>query len=316
MWAILVGAAIIVVLIGASFAGGYYFFGYVFRRKADDTVIKKLIKATEYTGSAHQEAAKKGLELMKTLPHEDAYAFSKDALKLHGHLFCFEEHPKKFILGMHGYKSKSLNEFAPYIAFYRSIGFSMLLPDNRAHGESEGKYVGMGNLDRLDCIQWAEYLVNRFGPDIQIILHGISMGGATVLSAAGEQELPKQVIGVISDCAYTSLKDEFKHGMHELFHLPTFPCIRICEKICRKKLKFNFTKNSPIEQVQKAKVPILFVHGNKDTVVPHWMGHILCDRCKVKKRLLTVEGANHAQSIAVSPVEYHEAIKSFFGIGA
>ena len=92
------------------------------------------------------------------------------------------------------------------------------MPDNRAHGESEGTYIGFGWLDRLDCIQWIHKMKEYFDKDLQIVLHGISMGSATVLMASGE-ELPSDVKCIISDCGFTSVLDEFEHELKQA-HIP------------------------------------------------------------------------------------------------
>ena len=254
------------------------------------------------------------MKLMKTLPSEDAYITSRDGLKLHAYMFPAEQGTKKFVLGIHGYRSYSRPEYAPYIEFYRSLGYSMLLPDDRAHAPSEGEYVGFGVLDRLDCVDWAKYLVKTYGEDVEILLHGVSMGGATVLAASGEADLPSQVKGIVSDCGFTSAWDVLSFQMKEMMHLPVQPLLPQVEKICQKKAGFNFHEYEPIEQVKKAKVPILFVQGAKDEMVPAHMAQELYDACPTEKRLLMVEEAAHGESIAFSPEEYHAAICELFDI--
>ena len=60
--------------------------------------------------------------------------------------------------------------------------------DQRAAGESEGKYIGFGVLESRDCCLWAQYIAKRFGPDQKIILAGLSMGASTVLMATAHHE--------------------------------------------------------------------------------------------------------------------------------
>ena len=69
--------------------------------------------------------------------------------------------------------------------FIKTRGYSVLLPDLRASGKSEGKYIGMGWLDRADIKRWVEYINNNY-PNKKIILYGVSMGAATVMMSAGE----------------------------------------------------------------------------------------------------------------------------------
>lgn len=94
--------------------------------------------------------------------------------------------------------------------------------DERAHGKSEGTYIGFGCLDRNDAKQWMEYMVERLGEDCELMLHGISMGAATVLMSTG-LNLPKQVRAAVSDCAFTSAWEVFSHVLRSMYHMPAFP---------------------------------------------------------------------------------------------
>ena len=185
---------------------------------------------------------------------------------------------------------------AYYIKFYHDLGFHILLPDNRAHGESEGTYIGFGWLDRLDCIQWIHQVKDYFHKDLQIVLHGISMGSATVLMASGE-ELPDDVKCIISDCGFTSVLDEFKHELHQR-HIPASLVLPTATLLSKKRVGYSFKEASTIEQVKKSKTPTLFIHGDRDNFVPTYMVYDLYNACSADKDLLIVEGAGHA------PVSY------------
>ena len=284
------------------------------RRRKPGEGFNPAIDVSFYMNGPLRKVAADGVEYMKTLPHEDVYIRSEDGLKLHATLFPAEGQTKNFVIGIHGFQSHAWNEFAPHIAYYRSIGFSMLLPDDRAHGESEGRYVTMGVKDRRDCISWARYLVKRFGADTRILLHGVSMGGATVLSASGEQDLPKQVFGTISDCGFSSMKESFSCQIQSLYHIPPAFPVRVCQWYAKHKAGFDFMEARPIDQVRHAQVPILFVQGTEDCMVPKFMAEKLYEACSSEKLLLEVEHANHAESIAVDPDRYHAAIHQLFHI--
>lgn len=292
---------------------GKNFLGNLRHRKPGEKFNANIDISFYMNGPLHK-TAEQGLEYMKTLPREDVYITSEDGLRLHAFLFPSEGQQKNFVLGIHGFQSHALTEYAPYIEFYRSIGFGMLLPDDRAHGESEGSYVTMGVKDRRDCIAWAKYLSGRFGRDTRILLHGVSMGGATVLSASGEDDLPEQVFGTVSDCGFTSVSDSFSCQIQSLYHIsPVFP-VRVCQWYALHRAGFDFNEARPIDQVKHAKVPILFVQGKDDVMVPYTMAEQLYKACSAPKMLLEVEHANHAESIAVDPERYHQTIRSFFGI--
>lgn len=283
-------------------------FKFIFSKPSRSPKIPKY-----YIDTPHYKVSREGMKILKTLQSEDNYISSRDGLKLHAYMFPAEKPSKKFILGVHGYRSYSRPEYAPYTEFYRSEGFNMFLPDDRAHAPSEGEYVGFGVLDRLDCVDWAKYIVEKYGEDVEILLHGVSMGAATVLAASGETDLPPQVKGIISDCGFTSANEVLKFQLKNMAHLPASDKILPkVEKICKKKAGFDFHEYSAIDQVKNAKVPILFVQGKKDNMVPAHMAEDLYNACPTKKKLLMVQEAGHGESIAFAPEEYYRDIKEMF----
>ena len=108
----------------------------------------------------------------------------------------------------------------------------MLLADERAHGQSEGTYIGFGCLDRWDAVEWIRYLLGRFGQEQEIFLHGMSMGGATVLMASGLR-LPLQVKGIVSDCGFTSAWGGFTSVLNHMYHMPAFPILQISDRLVK-----------------------------------------------------------------------------------
>lgn len=285
-----------------------------FQRKNPGEKFTSDIDISFYVNGPLKKIAEKGVAYMNTLPHEEVYITSRDGLKLHATYFPPEDQSKNIVIGIHGFQSVAWNEYAPHIEFYRSCGFGMLLPDDRGHGLSEGKYITMGVKDRLDCVDWAKYVVQRFGEDAHILLHGVSMGGATVLSASGEEDLPEQVMGIVSDCGFSSVKEAFSYQIRSMYHMnPTF-IVKVCQWFAKNKADFDFMEARPIDQVKKAKVPILFVQGADDFLVPKDMAQELYEACSSKKELLIVEKASHAESIAIDPERYHQAIHDLFKI--
>ncbi len=237
---------------------------------------------------------------------------SFDGLNLKGYFIAAEKPSNKTLLAIHGYKSCALNEYSSYIRMYHEMGFNVLVPDDRAHGKSEGKYIGFGWLDRLDCISWAKYIVNRFGENTSILLHGISMGSATVMNASGEKELPKQVKGIVADCGFCTAWEELAHVMKKDFHLHAFPTLYLASLINRIFNQYHFKENNSIEQVKKAKVPFLFIHGDSDDFVPTAMVYKVYEACaSEQKEMHLFKGAAHAESYYVCRDEYVETLKKF-----
>lgn len=252
---------------------------------------------------------KKNLDWLKQQHFEDLEITSDDGLKLRAKLLKASQDTDKVLIAIHGYRSYNLKEYAYYIKFYHDLGFNVLLPNNRAHGDSEGKYIGFGWLDRLDCIKWIYTIKDYFHKDLQIVLHGISMGSATVLMASGE-ELPSDVKCIISDCGFTSVLEEFEHNLKQR-HIPKQLILPSATLLSKKRLGYSFKEASTINQLKKSKTPTLFIHGDQDDFVPTYMAYDLYNECNAPKDLLIVQGAKHAQSYLIDQELCEKTIVEF-----
>jgi len=233
---------------------------------------------------------------------------SFDGLLLKAKLLKTSHDSDKVVVAIHGYRMNNLKEYGKYLKFYHDLGFHILLPDNRAHDQSEGKYIGFGWLDRLDCIQWIYKIKKYFNKPLQIVLHGISMGSATVLMASGEK-LPNDVKCIISDCGYSSMIEEVQYVVKQT-PFPNF-IVKPATWLSKYRAGYNFKEASTIQQIKKSKTPTLFIHGDKDDFVPTNMVYDLYEVCPCQKELLIVEGANHAESYSVNPELYKKTVTSF-----
>ena len=105
----------------------------------------------------------------------------------------------------------------PYARAYQEQGYNTLQPDNRAHGQSEGNYIGMGYLDQYDVLSWIGYILEK-DSEAEIVLHGVSMGAATLMMLSGQENIPDNVKVIIEDCGYTSAKDYLTWKLKRRFH--------------------------------------------------------------------------------------------------
>ena len=233
---------------------------------------------------------------------------SADGLKLSGEAVITDPESHLWVIAVHGYRGN--HAFMSALASYYGLkGWNALLPDLRGCGDSEGDYIGMGWPDRKDMLQWIGWIIER-DQDAQIVLHGISMGGATVMMTAGEA-MPGQVKAVVEDCGYTSVWDIFADEMAYLFHLPAFPLLHIASGISSLRAGYGFTEASALDQIAKAQVPVLFIHGSEDNFVHTDMVYRVYDACPTEKQLLVVDGAGHGNSYNHAPDIYFETVFSF-----
>lgn len=163
---------------------------------------------------------------------------------------------------------------------------------------------------RLYCIAWANYIIDTYGADCEIVLQGISMGAATVMNASGEP-LPPQVKGIIEDCGFSTAKGVFAHEAKLRYKLPAWPLIPAASMVCGLVAGYRFAQDEPVRQIQKAKVPFLFIHGSRDDFVPTPMVHEVYDACPTRKTKLIVEGAAHAMAYLENREGYEKAVKAF-----
>lgn len=241
---------------------------------------------------------------------EDIYITSEDGLTLHGHYRKNPEAYGKYAIICHGYTGNATNMSA-YAKELYTMGFSVLCPNARAHGRSEGELVGMGYLERRDIIGWINEIIKN-DPSAEILLFGVSMGGATVLFTSGEDDLPDNVKAVISDCAFTSVYDEVGNVMRRyVSFLPRFPIVDSGSVVCELKGGYSFRDASCTAAVERSKTPTLFIHGSKDSFVPFYMLDILYENAACEKEKLVVDGAGHGDSCKTAPDLYWNTIKSF-----
>lgn len=253
-------------------------------------------------------------EFVMAQQHRDVHMTSFDGLSLHATYFpaieTKSDKVKKAVICFHGYTGEGLSNHMAISDYFLKHGYAILLPDARAHGESEGEYIGFGCLDRQDALGWIEWLIEECGEDIEIMLHGTSMGGATVLMTSG-LELPDNVRGIVSDCGFTSPKEVFTHVLNNMYHLPAFPAIQGADLLNKKLAGYGMDECNARNEVAKAEVPILFIHGSADTFVPCSMCHEIYDNCSSPKRKLIVEGAAHAESYYKDMESYEKALDEF-----
>lgn len=303
---ILVGILLFAVLLVACsvFVSEYLFKIIIYRQKKSSSQKDIDAVASWYR---HYPIAKEGRRWLESMPYINVYIKSFDGLRLYGALL--ENYSDKIVICVHGFTGSGKKDFASLAQAYYKNGYNVLLVDNRAHGQSEGKYVGFGVLDRLDLRNWVKYVINRFGSNVQVFLHGISMGAATVLMASSI--MPKNVRGIIADCGFTSVYEIFEYVLKRDYHLPKFPIIYLTNIMSKIRAGYGYKDVNTTAEIARSDIPILFIHGENDEFVPLWMTMKNYSHCKAYKELFIVRESEHAESHYIDKKGYERRILTF-----
>ena len=303
---VLIGIAIIFIL---AFITTYISFKITFYSNRKKVKTDDLVMPPGEIFKEYQPIAQKAFDKAKTLDYIEMEIESFDGLKLKGKYFeCVKGAPIELMV--HGYRGDSFRDLSVGIERCFKLNRNCLLIDQRASGESEGKVISFGINESKDCLLWIDKVIEHFGNDVKMILTGISMGAATVVMTAGN-DLPKNVVGVLADCGFHSAKEIIKKTIKEM-HLPVklfYPFVKMAAKVFG---KFNLEETSAIEEIKKTKLPVIFFHGKNDSIVPHYMSEEMYNACPTRKKLVSIENADHGIAYLVEPEKYLLELDNFF----
>lgn len=298
-------------LAAAVLAAAYWCFRlafYVPPRKALPSDVIETPEGEIY--EPYREKMENWIREARAMPHEDVQITSFDGLKLQGKFYEYAPGAPMELM-FHGYRGSAERDMSGGVQRCFKVGRSALVVEQRCSRDSEGNVITFGINEHRDCLKWVEFMIEHFGPDVKIILTGISMGASTVLTAGG-QPLPQNVIGILADCGYTSAKDIIYRVIRQMGLPPkiSYPFVKLGARLFG---HFDLDETSPIEAVKRCTVPVIFFHGESDDFVPCDMSRENFEACASRKRLVTIPGAGHGLSYAVDPQRYLEELRDFFG---
>ena len=261
-------------------------------------------------------------EWLDSLPDAGAtelvYTTAPDNTRLCGHVLAPNPGSSRWVVLVHGFNG-SWNEGMLYARHYAEQGYNLLMPEQRGHASSGGAYICMGSREGIDMVAWASWLVATYGEEIEIVLHGHSMGGASVCIAAGEPNLPSQVRAVVSDCAYSDAWNVFVPIIRDGMKLPVHPGLDMA-RIIMKRRPGGFDPGAVLveQAVRDAHAPLLIIHGEADTFVPPYMAMRIYKSAGgaaagQNRKLEMFPAAGHVQSSFADPARYFGVLFDFVG---
>ena len=276
---------------------------YILTLKRNNALEKLIYKYTVKKGNKYQV----DLSWWDNFNVMDIEIISYDKLKLHG--YFISQNDKKIAVVVHGYGSDA-KAMQPYAKMFYDKGYSVLCVDQRAHGKSQGKCTTMGYSEHIDLSYWITYLVEKY-KDCQIVVFGLSMGGATVCLYSGDKK-PKNVKAIISDCAYSRAYDVLGNICEQSIVLNFFPSLFVFNHYLKFRAKFDLSSIDVKSAIKNSDIPILLIHGNQDKFVPFYMQDILYNNApKNLCEKYVVKGAGHAESLAKAKDDYIKTVDQF-----
>lgn len=296
----------IVILLLVLAGGSFYMLDYALG-------AQRLPYSTYYSQLYEQEP---GIEewvdsLKRTGTLRDTFVVLSDGERSHALYARHSAAKGKTAILVHGYKDAAV-KMLPYARLYHDMGMNFVLPDLHGHGLSDGDDIQMGWKDRIAIEEWMRIATKAFthpGDTTRLYLHGISMGAATVMNVAGDN--PAHLVAAVEDSGYTSAWDEFEKELRGRFSLPAFPLLYATSWLCEAKYGWNFREASPLEQMAKARCPMLFIHGDADDFVPTEMVYPLYEAKQGEKELWVTKGSEHVRSLHDHPSAYRKKVMDF-----
>lgn len=302
------------VLLGVTTVGtmiGNYFVNYGLVRTEtpdEDDPLSPTYEKSEHEKSVIAYYDEKVAEWQEENTPKDVYLTSHDGLNLWANEYNNQD-DEYWLVAVHGYQSdhKAMEDICYE---YFTKGYNIILPDLRAHGNSEGEYIGMGLYDSMDILLWVDYIIEQ-NPNAKIVLHGHSMGGATVMMTAGHEDLPENVFAVVEDCGYTNAYQMMTEQLKYRFNMPGFPIMNFANMVANVRADYNMKDANPIKSLESSTVPILFIHGDADIFVLPYMHTELYESYDGPKDSLLVAGAGHVASRNIEPENYYNKVFDF-----
>ena len=289
----------VIMVLAAGFFVGNFFVTFALEKGEDGTPPKAVANIADPNLTAPNAP---------NFSKEDWQIKSADNLNLYAEYFSPTEKSHRWAILVHGYGRDRTFAY-DYAEEYLKKNYNVLIPDLRGAGHSEGKFLTMGFLESRDIQLWAKEIL-KHDDKAKIVLHGVSMGAATVLMAS-ELEI-ENLVAVVADCGYTSAYEMFTAQLEKIFGLPEYPIMPAVDVVSKIKTGVAISEAAPLAAVPQSKVPTLFIHGTADKLVPYSMMEELFDASNAPvKEKFVVEDAGHADAKNKNPQLYFEKVFGF-----
>jgi len=249
----------------------------------------------------------------------DVSISTQDAVTLRAWLILPRHPNHDAVLLLHGLGDNRLG-MTSYAQLFLAHGYTVLMPDSRAHGISGGQLATYGLLERNDIHQWVDLLENQFGPHDEFhprCIYGFaeSMGAAQLLQSL---DAHTNFCAVAVESPFANFREIAYDRMGQPFHLGpwvgrTFlrPLVEFAFLRARWKFNLNMNQISPENSAATTNVPILLIHGEIDSNIPIRHSRRI-QALAPNTQLWEVPGADHCAAYSTAPQEFEKRILDWF----
>lgn len=272
---------------------------YIFRRKSSP--LFEILFDSKGHEEAYYVSRAAAEQKMHSRPCEELTMQSVRGEMLKGFYYDNGAAGKTVAFIVHGYRSEHNWTAGICFDYWASRGVDVFACDHTAHGASGGQYIGFDVLECEDCLAWLDVLTEKCGRDVEIILHGFSMGAATVLQMSGR--CPDNVKFIVEDSGFRSARASLAHQIG-----PMYQPMRLINRLLA---GYDLDASDVTASLDRAKMPILFVHGREDKLVPFENGPELYERCRGEKDCFFPENTRHIEAMYTQPEQYAQKLDTF-----
>ena len=302
---------VVLILCGVSIYFGHYMLGVAVTPDSDRRHLLDSTYARVYNKYPELKTWYDSLAQRGNL--RDTFLLAANGSRRHALILAHDSLATGSSLVLHGYDDNAPVMMRYFYMHYEVLHRNVIVPEHFNHGLSDGDHIRFGWLDHYDIRDLWIPLAHQLWPDEDIIVHGLSMGGAITMFTSGEEFADSlRVKAFIEDCGYSSTWDELAYQLKTDYGMPTFPILDVANWFCNLRYGWDFKASSAVAQVAKCSKPIFFIHGDADDFVPTDMVY----KCYEAKRtgykeLWIVPGAAHARSIHEQWDEYCQRCEEF-----
>lgn len=228
-----------------------------------------------------------------------------DGYILHVELLENPKKTKKYIILSHGYTDNRMGSLK-YVSMYMELGYNCIIYDLRGHGENKKTFTTYGILEGRDLAYLVEDIKTRYTELTELGLHGESLGAATTIASL---KYHQDVDFVVADCGFSDIENVLKRG-YKNAHVPVV-LFDLADIGARIQYHYSLKKMRPIDSLNDNKIPVLFIHGDKDDLIVPKNSRDMYERTRGKKKICIIQDAGHAYSVFTDPVSYKENVKLF-----